>query len=189
MRRRSAARQRTQAMAAYQDLLLIGGGDHRTGRSGEGYAAAEAFARAWFPGVRERYRWSNQDCMSLDGIPYIGRYSPGLPDVYVATGFHHWGMTTSMAAAAILCDAVMGREHPCAPVFAPDRSILHLQLLSNLGATLADFVIPTAKRCPHLGCALRWNAAEHSWDCPCHGSRFRPDGALIDNPAMRDAHV
>ena len=83
----------------------------------------------------------------------------------------------------------MGREHPCAPVFAPDRSILHLQLLSNLGATLADFVIPTAKRCPHLGCALRWNAAEHSWDCPCHGSRFRPDGALIDNPAMRDAHV
>ena len=44
-------------------------------------------------------------------------------------------------------------------------------------------------RCPHLGCALRWNAAEHSWDCPCHGSRFRPDGALIDNPAMRDAHV
>ena len=49
----------------YGDLLLIGGGDHRTGRSGEGYAAAEAFARTWFPGVHERYRWSNQDCMSL----------------------------------------------------------------------------------------------------------------------------
>lgn len=173
----------------YGDLLLIGGGDHRTGRSGEGYAAAEAFARTWFPGVHERYRWSNQDCMSLDGIPYIGRYSPAMPDVYVATGFNHWGMTTSMAAANILCDAVMGREYPCAPVFAPDRSMLHPQLFYNLGATLADFVIPTAKRCPHLGCALRWNAAEHSWDCPCHGSRFGPDGELIDNPAMRDAHV
>lgn len=174
---------------SYGDLLLIGGGDHRTGRSGEGYAAVEAFARTWFPGARERYRWSNQDCISLDGIPYIGRYSPALPDVYVATGFNHWGMTTSMAAAAILCDAVAGREHPCAPVFAPGRRMLHPQLFCNLGATLADFVIPTTKRCTHLGCALRWNAAEHSWDCPCHGSRFGSDGALIDNPAMRDAHV
>lgn len=80
----------------YGDLLLIGGGDHRTSRRGVGYAAAEAFARTWFPGVHERYRWSNQDCMLLDGIPYIGRYSPAMPDVYVATGFNHWGMTTSM---------------------------------------------------------------------------------------------
>ena len=60
----------------YGDLLLIGGGDHRTGRSGEGYAAAEAFARTWFPGVHERYRWSNQDCMSLDGTPILAATAP-----------------------------------------------------------------------------------------------------------------
>ena len=42
---------------------------------------------------------------------------------------------------------------------------------------------PTAPRCPHLGCALKYNRAEHTWDCPCHGSRFTEDGQLIDNPA------
>ena len=41
----------------------------------------------------------------------------------------------------------------------------------------------TGKRCPHLGCALKWNPAEHSWDCPCHGSRFATDGRVLDNPA------
>ena len=40
-------------------------------------------------------------------------------------------------------------------------------------------------RCPHLGCQLEWNPDELSWDCPCHGSRFRYDGALIDNPAQQ----
>ena len=127
--------------------------------------------------------------MTLYGIPYIGQYSPAMPNVYVATGFNLWGMTTSMAASDILCDAIQGKKNRYAPVFSPDRSSLHPQLFRNIGATAADFLIPTVKRCPHLGCALRYNSAEHSWDCPCHGSRFEHRGKLIDNPAMRDAHV
>jgi glycine/D-amino acid oxidase-like deaminating enzyme/nitrite reductase/ring-hydroxylating ferredoxin subunit len=39
-------------------------------------------------------------------------------------------------------------------------------------------------RCTHLGCLLRFNAAEHSWDCPCHGSRFDPDGIVLEGPAV-----
>ena len=173
----------------YRDLLLIGGGDHRTGRHSGAYRAIEDFAHRHFPEAREKYRWSNQDCVTLDGIPYIGQYSPAMPNVYVATGFNLWGMTTSMAASDILCDAIQGKKNRYAPVFSPDRSSLHPQLFRNIGATAADFLIPTVKRCPHLGCALRYNSAEHSWDCPCHGSRFERRGKLIDNPAMRDAHV
>ena len=41
-------------------------------------------------------------------------------------------------------------------------------------------------RCPHMGCQLSWNAAERSWDCPCHGSRFSYDGTRLDPPAKRD---
>ena len=173
----------------YNKLLLIGGGDHRTGKKGGGYRVIEEFARQHFPGAREKYRWSNQDAVTLDGIPYIGQYSPAMPDVYVAAGFNLWGMTTSMAASVILCDLIRGKKNPYAPVFTPDRRILHPQLFCNLCETVADFAFPTLKRCPHLGCSLHWNAAEHSWDCPCHGSRFDETGKLIDNPATRDAHV
>ncbi len=40
--------------------------------------------------------------------------------------------------------------------------------------------------CPHLQCIVEWNAAEHSWDCPCHGSRFDKHGKVINGPANID---
>ena len=112
-----------------------------------------------------------------------------MPNVYVATGFNLWGMTTSVAAAEILADIITGKKNVNAPVFAPDRNMLCAKLFENMGITVADMLFPTTKRCPHLGCALRKNKAEHSWDCPCHGSRFDKRGKLIENPAMRDADV
>ena len=43
--------------------------------------------------------------------------------------------------------------------------------------------------CPHLGCHVQWNDAETSWDCPCHGARFGPKGALLNGPAVSDLTV
>ena len=173
----------------YNGLLLVGGGDHRTGKKGGSFEVPRAFARQHFPHAKEKYAWANQDCISLDSAPYIGPYSPGLPNVYVASGFQLWGMSSSMVAAEILSDLIIGRDNRFAPAFDPGRSMLLGPLFSHLGTTLLDFVTPTAKRCSHMGCALKWNPVEHSWDCPCHGSRFDQHGHLIDNPAMRDGHV
>ncbi len=171
----------------YKDLLIVGGGDHRTGKEGGGFEAVRAFCRAQFPDAKEKYVWAAQDCMSLDGIPYIGQYSPATPNFYAATGFNEWGMTSSMVASDILADMLTGRENPYAEVFTPRRSVLRKQLFINLGETLVNILNPKANRCSHLGCALKWNAYEHSWDCPCHGSRFNEFGVVIDNPAAKPA--
>ena len=174
---------------SYGDLLLVGGGDHRTGKKGGGFQYLRDYVKIHFPEAREKCAWANQDCMSLDGLPYVGQYSPYMSDVYVATGFNAWGMTNSMVAAQVLTDLICGRKNALSKALRPNRSVFHKQLLYNMGETLADFVIPTTKRCSHLGCALQWNPQEHSWDCPCHGSRFTKEGTLLDTPAQKDVDI
>ena len=171
---------------SYNNHLLIGGGGHRTGKKGGAWKEIEDFAKAHYPGAELCYEWAAQDCMSLDSIPYIGRYSLRTPDLYVATGFNKWGMTSSMVAAMMLADMVMDKRNDYEQVFSPSRSILKPQLFINSVESAFNLLTPTKRRCPHLGCALKWNKAEHTWDCPCHGSRFRQSGELINNPAMKN---
>lgn len=168
------------------DLLLLGGGSHRTGKRGGGWRELSAFARKYFPRAKEVRRWATQDCMTLDGIPYIGAYSSRTPGLYVATGFNKWGMTSSMVAAEILADLMQGKENPYTSVFSPVRSVFRKQLAINAMESAAGLLTPTVPRCPHLGCALKYNDQEHSWDCPCHGSRFTKEGRLLNNPANED---
>lgn len=166
--------------------LLLGGGGHRTGKQGACWRMPEAIAEKYYPDSKIVARWATQDCMTLDGMPYIGRYSKSTPNLFVATGFQKWGMTTSMAAAKLLTDLIQERENPYASLFSPSRSILHPQLAMNGIETTCNLLRPTKPRCPHLGCALQWNEAEHSWDCPCHGSRFDEEGRVLNNPATDD---
>lgn len=170
----------------YKNLLLLGGGSHRTGKKGGNWQELRDFAARHYPDAKERCHWAAQDCMTLDDIPYIGPYSARTENLFVATGFNKWGMTSSMAAAMILCDMVQEKKNPWAAVFSPSRTMLRFQLAVNAAEAIVNMLTPLPKRCPHLGCALKWNAREHSWDCPCHGSRFGEDGRLIDNPAMKD---
>ena len=172
----------------YGELLLLGGGGHRTGKPGGNWEVLRAFAKRHFPEAEEVSHWATQDCIPLDNIPYIGRYSKRTPNLFVATGFQKWGMTSSMVAATILTDLVQGKENPYAKVFSPSRSMLHPQLGANILESAKNLLTLTPKRCPHLGCALKWNPAEHTWDCPCHGSRFSESGELLEGPATDDLH-
>ncbi len=170
----------------YGKLLLLGGGSHRTGKQGGSFGELEAYTRKHYPTAKIINKWATQDCMTLDGVPYIGQYSKSTPDLYVTTGFNKWGMTSSMMSAMILADLVQEKSNEYASVFSPSRSILRPQLAVNAFESVIGILTPTAPRCPHLGCALKYNPAEHSWDCPCHGSRFTENGELIDNPATDD---
>lgn len=168
------------------DLLLLGGGSHRTGKQGGGWEELRRTARRFWPQSREVAHWATQDCMTLDGAPYIGAYSPSEPNWYVATGFNKWGMTSSMVASLLLCDLLTKGKAEWGWVFDPARAMKPLPLLANIGSSTLGLLTPSLRRCPHLGCALKWNPREHTWDCPCHGSRFTEEGRLISSPAAKD---
>lgn len=103
-------------------LLLLGGGSHRTGENDGGkYEKLRHAAIDWFPQAEEAARWSAQDCMTLDSVPYIGRYSIMAPNWYVATGFNKWGMTGSMVAASILSGMIAEEECEYEDLFSPRR--------------------------------------------------------------------
>ena len=170
----------------YGNFLLLGGCGARTGKPCGNWTKLTEYKEKYYPNSKEKYRWATQDCMSLDKIPFIGKYSAKKPDLLVATGFNKWGMTSSMVSAMILTDMIKGTKNEYADIFDPSRTILKPQLAINCFETLANYIIPTTKRCPHLGCALKWNKYERSWDCSCHGSRFEKQGKLINNPANKD---
>lgn len=175
---------------SFGQYLLIGGSKHRTGNSknSQGYSGLQAFANRYYPNATQVARWSAQDCISHDGVPYIGTFSASTPNWYVATGYQKWGMSTSMVAATLLTDCIAKRESPYADVFSPKRftameipgflkdtalSVYHLASLSPM------------PRCTHLGCKLTYNEHEGTYDCPCHGSRFDKEGRVINGPAQK----
>lgn len=133
------------------DILLLGGNSHRTGKNVQGgaYASLEETARKYYKDSQVVGRWSAQDCMPHDEIPFVGRYSclmgnrghfgkgekgrgssggGGLPvgggDWYVATGYKKWGMSSAMAASLLLADLVTGGENPYEKLFTPQRLLI-----------------------------------------------------------------
>ena len=109
---------------SWGNYLLLGGSGHRTGENRQGgqYRHLEQIARQYWPHHRILCRWSAQDCIPMDGIPYIGQYAESRPYWLVATGFQKWGMSTSMAAAEILRDLALNRTpSPESRIFSPHR--------------------------------------------------------------------
>ncbi|MDM0473763.1 FAD-dependent oxidoreductase [Clostridium perfringens] len=126
----------------YNNLLLLGGISHRTGENEEGgsYDELRKVAKRLYPKAKEKYHWSAQDCMTIDGIPYIGRYSSETPSIYVATGFNKWGMTSSMVSAMIISDMILEKENDFSEIFSPRRFDLSLSINN-----IANDLIETAK--------------------------------------------
>jgi len=177
----------------FREFTLFGGEGHRTGENETGgqYKKLERRAKEYWRDCETIDRWSAQDCMTLDAIPYIGLYTGKNKKWYVETGFGKWGMTSSMAAALMITEQICQKESGNAAVFSPQRvPIRALKAAAVEGAKSAKgLAAPGGIRCPHLGCKLTWNPEEETWDCPCHGSRFDKEGNLIDNPALKNAAV
>lgn len=107
-----------------KELLLIGGGDHKTGQPScyqDTYGILEQEAKKFYPNCEILYHWNTRDCVSIDKIPYIGQYSPFMPNVFVGTGFKKWGMTLSNIAANIIVNDICGKKNKYKYLFNPSR--------------------------------------------------------------------
>ncbi len=107
----------------FGDITLLGGGGHRTGENSIGgkYQLLRTSAQKYWPQSTEITHWSAQDCMTPDGVPYIGRYSRSRPNWYVCTGYGKWGMTSSMVAAMLISSKITGETDPSETIFSPRR--------------------------------------------------------------------
>lgn len=179
-----------------ETYFLLSGPHHTAGLKSE----TSKYYESLYTDVKETFRlssfitgWSAQDPETPDLIPYAGQITPSLPYVYISTGNRKWGLSNSMASAKIISDQIVGRENPATDLFAPHRTkggAKLLQALKLTGLVAKEFTGGHLTRmkapiCTHLGCRTRWNDAEETWDCPCHGSRFRKDGSVLEGPATR----
>ena len=209
-------------------MIIIGGQEHKTAHGGDmmkHYINLKNYAEENFNVEKFLYKWSTQDYITIDGVPYVGNLTSTSENIYVATGYGEWGMTNGTAAANILRDIIVKKESPYADVYNPSRHVstdgiknfvkenfdvakelikgklevgqYNIDLKNDEGRIVdIDGERYGAYRdqngelhivditCTHVGCELKWNSAERSWDCPCHGSRFTFEGDIIEGPAV-----
>ena len=190
------------APGAGAPLLLVGGAGHSVGRTGSELRHVDRLRRwteEYFPGAAETHEWSAQDYRSHDAVPYVGRLPRGLGRIYVATGFDKWGMTNGVAAARAISGEILGKPPEWSQVlghrFTGPSGAAHLAAINAKVALAGIGMVVEGVRterpcdvvgvCTHLGGILHWNDVESSWDCPLHGSRFDPDGEVLEGPATR----
>lgn len=104
-------------------LLLAVGYDYKTGTEElrDGYQRLEVIVRKMYPEAEVLYKWTAEDCISLDKIPYIGPYSTIMKNMYIATGFNKWGVTSSNVAANIISDEILQKKNKYEEVFKSTR--------------------------------------------------------------------
>ncbi|MDN4495446.1 FAD-dependent oxidoreductase [Ureibacillus aquaedulcis] len=175
--------------------LIYGGSSHIAGEVEDTqnyYDTLKEEMQTTFNVPEPPFFWSAQDPNTPDKVPYIGQISEDTPDLYIATGYRKWGLSSSLVAGEILSSLITQEKHKAAHLYSPTRDQFganFLRGLSTIGfvtANLAEGYLTRmeAPKCTHLGCKTRWNKGDETWDCPCHGSRFDKDGNVIEGPAV-----
>lgn len=214
---------------ADNDILIVGGEDHRVGMREhmvELYEILERWTKTRFPAFGPvTHRWSGQIVEPIDSLAFIGRSTPG-SRIYLATGHSGNGFTHGTIAGILLSDLITNKTNPWEQLYDPCRKTLGSlgEFLEENAETIGqyrDWITPgdvnsvdeipvksgailregaskiavykdnegrthrLSAVCPHLKGLVRWNEAEKSWDCPCHGSRFSAIGEVLNGPANK----
>lgn len=184
-------------------MTIAGGEDHKVGQISDTrarYKKVEEFARGRFKIKSIGYSWSTQDNYPSGILPLIGKIDANSRHVYVATGFRGNGMTYGTLSGMIISDMIMGKKNPYHELYDPEHSAGIREPMEKNDQMAEPFtgykeavfkdedgkIHAVSPVCTHLGCIVKWNNAELSWDCPCHASRYDYDGKVIHSPTVRD---
>lgn len=180
-----------------ENYLLIAGANHVAGQltdTNPFYEALQKDLKEHFDQHPPLYEWSAQDVETPDMLPYVGKISKSVPNVYMATGYRKWGISNSFVAGDLLCSLITQKkiEDGAEALYSPSRTkfgAAFMQMLKVGGFVSKELVSgylkhKNAPKCTHLGCKTKWNKADETWDCPCHGSRFSAKGEVIEGPAV-----
>lgn len=168
----------------YQDYLIIGGNDRDTGELCLNDFEKDVINKFNISKEDIKYRWVGQDCITCDGIPYIGYRSIFYRNHYIVTGFNLWGFTWAMASSRIISQMILNNKE--LKLTKVNRFILNKNLFENIKKAIKNLLKFNRPRCTHIGCALIYNKNERIWECPCHGSIFKDDLRVIKGPAQKD---
>ena len=143
--------------------------------------------------LKPNYLWSNIDIMTNDNLPYIGKINNHL---LIGTGYNTWGLTNGFLAGKIISDIILNKNNEYIDIFNPKRININ-QIIGNIkntGKTIDGYIkgiIHSDHKyiCPHAKCYLIYNEIEHTFDCPCHGSRFNESGKCISGPSNQDIDI
>jgi glycine/D-amino acid oxidase-like deaminating enzyme/nitrite reductase/ring-hydroxylating ferredoxin subunit len=118
--------------------------------------------------------------------PWTGLYDPSRTRVGAITDF----VKENLNVAAQYTDLVTPGEIEDIESIPPGHGAVVRQGATKLAVYRSPDGVTAVRSaiCTHLGCVVRWNSLERTWDCPCHGSRFRVDGHVVNGPAVRPLH-
>ncbi|MEG0448515.1 MAG: FAD-dependent oxidoreductase [Lysinibacillus sp.] len=181
-----------------EQYLLMAGSQHIAGQTEDTkpyYEALQQDFNEYFKLQSPLYQWSAQDVETPDYLPYVGSITPSLPYVFIATGYRKWGISNSFVAGRLLCSLITNdaQMKNAEALYSPSRTSFGDKLLQvmKVGSFISkEFITGYVTRkeaptCTHLGCKTRWNEADETWDCPCHGSRFFANGQVLEGPAVQ----
>jgi len=107
----------------YKDYVIMAGLNHRPGSQMKqnSIAQMEEAAPNFYPDCEICYQMANQDCITLDKVPYIGHFKKGSDNIYIATGFNKWGMSSAMVSALFLTEMICFGDKKEDSIFQPSR--------------------------------------------------------------------